>query len=177
MKFKVKVLETYNGKGYQVGFAEQYTQRYYRNADDVRYTTYKVKFTADIQGNFSEPYVARGGIFVPAHVIHNEMGIDKYIKAKKVFYSVLDKDMCIVSATIYRNIDTGELIYDKSSFHLFIYDTHIIEYGNDLYINAFEMLAQNEMIDNWFRLIAEKFVNYGYTKEKFLMYRIPLIIE
>ena len=49
----------------------------------------KVITSVSPEGKFAKPYVFRGGEFVPLEIIDQEIGISKYLKAKKPFYSRL----------------------------------------------------------------------------------------
>lgn len=69
-------------------------------------------------GKLTESYVFRGGEFIPASQIDEEMGIEKYIKAKKPFYMKLSEGFPVrVKASI--DYTTGECVIDKSSCEVF----------------------------------------------------------
>ena len=81
-------------KDNKLGFVEKYSHYFY---EDRRVS---VLGMADVGGYFSEPFVLRGDEFIPAAQIDEEMGIAKYLKAKKPFYSVIGTGNIVVSAKI-----------------------------------------------------------------------------
>lgn len=95
------------------GFAE--TFQIYRYDDKGTIT---VTLVVSHEGRLSNPYVFRGGDFVPASQIHEEMGIQKYLKAKKPFYSRLS-DGFIVKLRVGTNFLTGEYIPETSVHDVF----------------------------------------------------------
>lgn len=69
-------------------------------------------------GRLTESYVYRGGEFIPASQIDEEMGVEKYIKAKKPFYMRLSEGFPVrVKASI--DYSTGECVIEKSTCEIF----------------------------------------------------------
>lgn len=67
---------------------------------------------------FTQPYILRGGNFLPLDIIDKEMGIDKYIKSKKPFYS-LASDGLIVNLKVGCDFETGGFLPEKSILRLY----------------------------------------------------------
>ena len=81
---KLKIKSDINGN---FGFVEEFKPYVY----DTKAVT--VKMIVDAGNKMSEPYVMRGGRFIPAKQIEVEMGIDKYVRSKKPSYC---KDACCI---------------------------------------------------------------------------------
>lgn len=75
--------------------------------------------TVTKDGELGRSYVVRGGKFVPLEVIDKEVGIDRYIKAKKPFYSKLRGNF-IVLLKVRVDILTGEYYRDTSGYELYV---------------------------------------------------------
>ena len=97
-------------KDNQWGFVETFDYYRYGSTGSISVT---VGITPD--GKFAKSYIYRGEDFVLSEEIEKEMGIEKYIKAKKPFYSRLsDGFVATVKAGV--NFDKGELILEKSDY-------------------------------------------------------------
>lgn len=70
------------------------------------------------EGKYTEPYVYRAGEFVRASVIEEEMGVAKYIKAKKPFYSLI-RGSFIVKIRVRVSFREKKYYEDKSEFTVF----------------------------------------------------------
>lgn len=70
------------------------------------------------EATLTQPYVLRGGEFIPLNVIEEEMGIAKYIKAKKPFYSLIE-DGYVIQLKVRLNFETGEYIPKKSILEVY----------------------------------------------------------
>lgn len=70
------------------------------------------------EGKLSEPFVFRGGEFIPASQIDSEMGIEKYIKAKKPFYSRLN-DGFIVTIRAGADFTKKEFLPERTSYTVY----------------------------------------------------------
>ena len=75
------------------------------------------------EGRIAPSYVMRGGKFIPADAIDVEMGIDKYIKAKKPFYTLLS-DGFIANVKAGFNTTSGEFLPEKTSFSIFKFNSN-----------------------------------------------------
>lgn len=69
-------------------------------------------------GELAESFVYRGGDFIPASQIDNEIGIEKYIAAKKPFYMKLS-DGFIVKIKAWVDYSKGKCDLSKSSFEVY----------------------------------------------------------
>ena len=97
----------------QWGFVESFSVYRYGGKGVVN-----VLLSVTAEGRIAPAYVMRGGKFVPVDTIDNEMGIDKYIKAKKPFYTLLS-DGFIANVRAGFNTVNGEFLPEKSSFSVF----------------------------------------------------------
>lgn len=95
------------------GFLEKYSVYRYRETGHI---TALVGVTIDRE--LSEVFVFKGGGFVPLKEIEETVGIDKYIKAKKPFYSKV-KDCFIVELRAKVNFVTKEYYPEESSFEVY----------------------------------------------------------
>lgn len=95
-------LKVRNSKDNEWGFVEGFKVWRW---DNKGYVEAVVGVTVD--GNFTKPYVRRGGDFIPLSEIEESIGIDKYIKAKKPFYSLL-KDCFVVRVRVGMNFLQGK---------------------------------------------------------------------
>lgn len=68
--------------------------------------------------SMTEPYVFRGGSFIRLEEIDKEMGIEKYVKAKKPFYTLL-KDGFIVKLDAKVDFINKEYFPEKSSYSVY----------------------------------------------------------
>ena len=67
----------------------------------------------------STPYVYRGGEFISLDKIEEEMGIDRYIKAKKPFYSMIDGCFVVVLKA-YVDFNNDIYIPEKSTYEVYV---------------------------------------------------------
>lgn len=95
------------------GFPESFNTYFYGSKGYV-----KVTAVVTPEGKLSEPYVFRGEKFIPAKEIDKEMGVEKYIKAKKPFYCLLN-DGFIVSIKAGVDCTTGEYLPEKTSYSIY----------------------------------------------------------
>ena len=105
------------------GFVEPYSVYRYVDGGNVSLTV-----GIDSSGMIKEPYALRGGSFIPLNIIDKEVGIGRYIKAKKPFYCLL-KDGFIVSMKVTLDFNTGSVDLVKSSY--FVYSVRDIVPVND----------------------------------------------
>lgn len=102
-------------KGENTGWGMVETFQVYRYGN---HGTVTVTGIVGRDGKLAESYVYRGDEFIPASQIDEEMGVEKYIKAKKPFYMRLSDGFPVrVRASI--DYVTGECIMDKSSCEIF----------------------------------------------------------
>ena len=100
-------------KNNEWGFLEKY--EYYRYFDEG-YVKALVGVTIDRK--LTPVFVFKGNEFVPLSEIDKTVGIDKYIKAKKPFYSKV-KDCYVVVLKAKVNFVSGEYFPDKSTFEVY----------------------------------------------------------
>lgn len=95
------------------GFVESFSTYSYDGKGSI-----SVVMAITTEGKIAPPYVLRGNQFISADVIDREMGIEKYIKAKKPFYTLLS-DGFIASVKAGLNFSTGEFLPDKTSYSIY----------------------------------------------------------
>lgn len=164
MKLKLKCSED----GEAFGFVEIFKP--------YSYTTgaISIRAVAEAGGNFSEPFVYRGGEFISLKQIDEEMGIAKYIKAKKPFYSLLGTGNVILDMRAVFDIKTREYIPSKSSFNLYgvVKDSLFQDENDDWYVELRRYSSRTPELDGWLHRLAKKSTRFGYDREKFLMSRL-----
>lgn len=98
----------------QWGFLEKYKKYEYNGKGSI---TALVGITRD--GTLTSPFIYRKGEFEELSVIENEMGITKYIRAKKPFYSMLSDGLVVV---LKASVDymTKEYLEEESSYELYV---------------------------------------------------------
>ena len=152
----------------RLGFVEKYHQYFY----DHRKIS--VLCMADVGGYFSEPFVMRGEEFIPAAQIEEEMGLEKYIKAKKPFYSVIGTGNVIVSAKIAMTLgENPEYLPENSAYALYYIDkSSLVNKGSGVWeANLKRVPATSDKIEQWFHEIGKKFAECGNDREVFLKSR------
>lgn len=95
-------------------------------------------------GELSSPYVYRGEQFIPASQIDEEMGIEKYIKAKKPFYSLLNDGFIV---TIRAGVDfiNKKFLPEKTSYS--VYNIGKIS-NNDINFGEIQLVGILELPEN-----------------------------
>lgn len=152
----------------KLGFVEKYSHYFY---EDRRVT---VLCMADVGGYFSEPYVLRGDEFIPAAQIEEEMGLEKYLKAKKPFYSVIGTGNIVVSAKIAMTLGENKTyIPEKSVYGLYFLDKNSLKPlgSGEWEANLKKVSATNEQLEAWFHELGRKFVECGNDRGVFLRSR------
>lgn len=99
------------------GFVESFNHYRYGSTGTITVTV-----GINGKGKIKEPYVLRNGEFIPLKQIDEEMGIVKYIKAKKPFYCLL-KDGFIVTMKVGIDFNTGEFIESTSDYVVYMADS------------------------------------------------------
>lgn len=95
------------------GFVESFSVYRYSGKGIINVT---LAVTSD--GRIAPAYVMRGNKFISVDEIDKEMGIEKYIKAKKPFYTMLS-DGFIANVKSGFNTANGEFLKEKTSFSIF----------------------------------------------------------
>lgn len=123
------------------------------------------------EGNFASPYVYRGGDFVPLKQIEREMGIEKYIRAKKPFYSKL-RDGFIVKITANTNFYTGECLVEKNNYVVY----SAVDLNMKDSVNADVVLKRvhevPEQVINVLDNLSVQLASYKGVREQFLKSRL-----
>lgn len=120
-------------------------------------------------GEIGRAYVARGGEFVPLERIDEEVGIDRYIKAKKPFYSKL-KGNFIVVMRVRVDILTGEYNEEGSTYELYLVNGNPMDYSKSLPFKRVRDVPKefDAFMKEPMRVLAESRGN----REKFLRSRL-----
>lgn len=107
------IIKAKRSKSNEWGFVEKYESYRYNSRGYVKALT-----SVTIDGELAPVYAYRGDEFISLSIIDEEVGIDRYIKAKKPFYSLLNKGFLVVlKATVdYKNM---EYIPEESTFEVF----------------------------------------------------------
>ena len=118
-----------------------------------------------------EPYVLRAGTYIPLSQIDTEMGIDKYIKAKKPFYCLL-KGGFIVSLKIGTNFETKEFIPEKSQYtiHVVSATRDVNEKESVLILNT--IMEVPDILDKSIMKLMGDIAPFGRDREAFLRSRL-----
>lgn len=153
------------------GFPETFKKYSYEGIGYV-----EVLAVVNPMGELSEPYVFRGEQFIPASQIDEEMGIEKYIKAKKPFYCLLS-DGFIVSIRAGVNFITGEFLPEKTSYT--VYNVRSTSYTS---INAgtIQLMSILELPENVKELLdglSKKVADCGGDRIAYLKSRFSESIE
>lgn len=158
----------------QLGFVETY--KIYRYGENG---SVSIKVSLDIEGENSlgkpsAPYVFRGNSFIPLSQIEEEMGIEKYLKAKKPFYSLVHNGksgILVLSAKIYINAETGEYDPDKSSFKIYILNKVSPTSDGGAIGKYSEISNYTKDYRTWFDNFAREFAKCKFDRGAFLKTR------
>lgn len=153
-----------SGKDGVWGFVEEFKTYLY---DDTGYV--KVLVGIDKSFNFSKPYVYRKNDFVLASGIDKEMGIEKYIKAKKPFYSMLS-DGIIAEIRAGLNYKTGEFLPNKTDYTIHK-PLETMEVNGRLVIKTSAVKEFTPELNEFMMLMAKKVSECGGDRDVFLRSR------
>lgn len=120
------------------GFVEKYKKYRYTDKGYV-----EALGVVSVEGVFVKPYVFRAGEFIPADAIDSEVGIDKYIKAKKPFYSLV-KDGFIVSVRAAISFTENKVLLEESSYDVYIMNAPV---GKCDEVSFKKVLDRSEKLD------------------------------
>jgi hypothetical protein len=140
-----------------------------------RYTEGAIKLfmLVDAGVGMTEPVVFRGNKFIPIREIEKEMGIDKYIKAKKPFYSQLGNGNLIVSMNIAFDLQTYELVEEKSHYQAYTVVRDSLRFTKEGWsVNARMLRSSSLVLDDWFKGLAKEIAKTGFDRESFLKLRM-----
>lgn len=121
-----------------------------------------------------EPFVYRADQFVPISNIHREMGISKYIKAKKPFYSVLGSGNIIIDMRVAFDISTGQYSKERSRFKLYIPDINSLTYSEKegYSVTLKRLTSSSSQLEEFLDSLGSKIAETAYDREKFLINRM-----
>lgn len=121
----------------------------------------------------AEPYIFRGGEFVEAETIENEMGINRYIKAKKPFYSLLGTGNLIVEMRICFDLKDRSYIPDKSKFVLYgvVKDSLSFDSVKGWTIKLKRITSVNDTVQEWLNSMGTQIASCGTYRDLFLKSR------
>lgn len=104
-----------DGAPFKTGVVEKYKEYYYGYEGTVS----MLCGVSIVEGELvlSEPYALRGRIFVPLKVIDEEMGLSKYLRAKKPIYTILTNSP-LIGVKVRKNFQTNEYIEEGSEHNL-----------------------------------------------------------
>lgn len=118
----------------------------------------------------AEPYVYRGRDFIPARVIDEEMGIEKYFKAKKPFYVLLDGEAFIVRLKLNIDFSSGEYRKNKSVLEAHRIVSRKFEGDNGVIVTN-SILDVPEDVNKLMEKVAEESSKFGKDRASFLRSR------
>lgn len=129
-------------------------------------------------GELSKPYILRRGKYVEAEVIEKEMGVSKYLKAKKPFYSLLTNGFI---ADIQAGYNFDEKIFLPEETRYSVYTASYIKpISNEVFhdmIDDMNVLSLkrvyevNDSLDKLMFSLAEKVVETEGNREAFIKSR------
>ena len=93
--------------------------------------------------SLSEPYALRRGLFVPLKEVADEMGLERYLRAKRPIYTIL-KNRPFFAAKICKNFKTGEYLEAKSLHNVLSITSDGIKMINDSSGTVSFTMLQNE---------------------------------
>lgn len=123
------------------------------------------------KGKMVEPYVFRGKEFISLRQIDEEVGIDKYITAKKPFYSLL-KDGFVASITTCFNYETGEIVEDKSTYTVYEAESWVVSSDTEGELTLRNIIKVPEAVDNIIKEIQKTISRTRGDREKFFKDRL-----
>jgi len=149
------------------GFVEKYETYAFKTG------AVKIRAIANAGGYFAEPYIYRKGEFVPASKIDEEMGIFRYIRAKKPMYSVIGTGNVILDIRVAYDLKTFSIISDKSYFNVYGVVKDSLSCENDeWYIDIRKLTSTNDDIEKWLNALGKKLALMGCDKKDFLKSRM-----
>lgn len=131
----------------------------------------KVVVSITPEGEIAEPFVLRDEQFIPLSQIDEEMGIDKYIKAKKPFYCKLsDGFIAFIKAGV--NYTEKEFLKDKSDFIIYKVASKDLETQSKGTLHLKRVLDIPKNLEGLMYHLAEEVSKCNGDREEFLRSRI-----
>lgn len=104
------------------------------------------------EATLTEPYIFRRNSFEPLRTIEKEMGIEKYIKAKKPFYSLINEGL-VVSLHARVDFETGEYIPEDSKYIIYTKNDFMDLKEEELFLTAIPAVPK-ELDEEIFKLMG-----------------------
>lgn len=144
----VKMRKSEDGKWCML---EKFERSVYTNVGYV-----KALVMIDSEGNISKPYVYRNKEFIPLKQIDEEMGISKYIKAKKPFYSDI-RSGHLVELKAVIDFSTGTYLPDKSEYSVYVSDSIPKDVSKGVYFRKVLNVPKefDKLVENPLKLLGE----------------------
>lgn len=125
-----------------------------------------------VNGEIVKPYCFRKEEFIPASQIEEEMGIEKYIAAKKPFYSKVSEGFP-VKIVAYIDFITGEIDRKKSYCDMFtVASTKVAVNSGSMCLSR--ILNMTESLERLCDGLIENVASCRGNREKFLKSRLGL---
>ena len=131
-----------------------------------------VKVNSDMSLSLQEPSVLRQNEFIPLAQIDEEMGIAKYIRAKKPFYSLLDNRTFVMYAKVAFTLENLVYLPEKSHFRLMYPRRTTDTPDGNLIAFLTEVGSYSPASIEWFSQFAQQFAKYNFDREKFFRSRL-----
>lgn len=149
------------------GFVEKFKKYYYTN------NSVSIFCIANLYEQIPEAYVYRADEYIKTSQIDKEIGIYKYIRAKKPFYSLLTNGNIILDLKVVYD-DDFNYIKEKTVYTLYIIDPSSIKRGPEkCTVDLIQLLKidNREKVDAWIDTIANSLVSLNCDRELFLKNR------
>lgn len=161
---EVKVKKSSDGEW---GFVESFQVYRYYGKGSINVLTC---ITPD--GEIAEPYIYRGGEFIPARVVDREIGIERYVWAKKPFFCKLsDGFIAYVKAGI--DFETGGFLENKSSFSVYAMGEKMdMSYDRGV-VQLHEIFEITDRVKEIMSPIIRSICSTGEDRVRFLKSRFP----
>lgn len=146
------------------GFVESFSIYGYKGKGAITVTA-----VVTPEGDLASPYVLRGNLFIPLSQIDEEMGIEKYIKAKKPIYSRL-QDGFLVKIRAGYDFETRQFLLDSSQYSVYSILEKSIQ-DNEGTLKLSPILEIPEKLDTLMKNLAEQVskcggIRYNYLKNR-----------
>ena len=161
---KVKVRQDRNNIW---GFVEQYSAYAYDGKGYIEVVT-----GINHDGDMVVPYVMRNNEFISLDVIDREVGIDRYIKAKKPFYCRL-QDGFIARIRVGVDYSTFAMVPEKSIFEVYTVDKrNLMDTINGGELSLVRVSELNDSVNNLLVGTAKNILQYRGSREQLLKSRM-----
>lgn len=156
----------------KMGFVERFNCYYYGETGNIQIIAGIKCFEDEDRYKFAKQYIMRESRFIPLSEVESQVGIGRYLKAKKAFYSLINDGVYVVKLKVGLNYVTGEYIKDKSSYT--VYSPQALEHeaytSSTLVLSP--ILQASEAIDKDMQLLMAEVASYKGSREAFLKSRL-----